>query len=182
MCFDCWPSRSMGYTRQYWISVVWDPALRTLGLFAERSLVSADTPLSWTWRFSRNRACVFLKTRFDWNLNRGTCRPGMAVGACLGRTTTFDNLWGGLSSHRTARYWWRGLHDRRPARVVEDYWPAVNKLRTERAQLVSIPNGTVAHAVLEKFRELRDKNFCSSPGSLAIGPFARSRTILSPSN
>jgi len=75
----------------------------------------------------------------------------------LGAQKTFENMMGGISI-LTDRAVLVGdacrIGDQRG--IVEDIGLRSTKLRTEDRTLVSIPNGTVATAVLENFR-LRDK-------------------------
>jgi MscS family membrane protein len=79
----------------------------------------------------------------------------LAIG--LGAQKTFENMMGGISI-LTDRAVLVGdacrIGDQRG--IVEDIGLRSTKLRTEERTLVSIPNGTVATAVLENFR-LRDK-------------------------
>ena len=83
---------------------------------------------------------------------------GLAIG--LGAQKTFENLLGGISI-LTDKALVVGdscrIGDQRG--VVEDIGLRSTKLRTEDRTLVSIPNGTVATAVLENYR-LRDKILC----------------------
>jgi len=80
---------------------------------------------------------------------------GLAVG--LGAQKTFENLLGGISI-LTDRVLQIGdicrIGDQRG--TVEDIGLRSTKLRTEERTVVTIPNGTVANAVLENFRQ-RDK-------------------------
>lgn len=80
---------------------------------------------------------------------------GLAIG--LGAQKTFENLLGGISILTD-----RALQIGDPCRIadqrgtVEDIGLRSTKLRTEDRTVVTIPNGTVAAAVLENFRQ-RDK-------------------------
>jgi MscS family membrane protein len=80
---------------------------------------------------------------------------GLAIG--LGAQKTFENLLGGISVLTD-----KALIIGDPCRigdqrgVVEDIGLRSTKLRTEERTVVTIPNGTVATAVLENFRQ-RDK-------------------------
>jgi len=83
---------------------------------------------------------------------------GLAIG--LGAQKTFENLLGGISI-LTDKALVVGdscrIGDQRG--VVEDIGLRSTKLRTDDRTLVSIPNGTVATAILENYR-LRDKILC----------------------
>jgi MscS family membrane protein len=83
---------------------------------------------------------------------------GLAIG--LGAQKTFENLLGGISI-LTDKALVVGdscrVGDQRG--VVEDIGLRSTKLRTDDRTLVSIPNGTVATAILENYR-LRDKILC----------------------
>jgi MscS family membrane protein len=83
---------------------------------------------------------------------------GLAIG--LGAQKTFENLLGGISI-LTDKALVVGdscrIGDQKG--VVEDIGLRSTKLRTEDRTLVSIPNGTVATAILENYR-LRDKILC----------------------
>lgn len=80
---------------------------------------------------------------------------GLAIG--LGAQKTFENLLGGISVLTD-----KALQIGDPCRIgdqrgtVEDIGLRSMKLRTEERTVVTIPNGTVAAAVLENFRQ-RDK-------------------------
>ena len=80
---------------------------------------------------------------------------GLAIG--LGAQKTFENLLGGISILTD-----KALLIGDPCRIgdqrgtVEDIGLRSTKLRTEERTVVTIPNGTVASAVLENFRQ-RDK-------------------------
>src|SRR5436305_12921902 len=80
---------------------------------------------------------------------------GLAIG--LGAQKTFENLLGGVSvlSDKALHIGDRcRIGDQRG--VVEDIGLRSTKLRTEDRTVVTIPNGTVASAVLENYRQ-RDK-------------------------
>src|SRR5262249_9639773 len=92
-----------------------------------------------------------LAGRGIWGLGIG----GLAIG--LGAQKTFENLLGGISI-LTDKALQIGdacrIGDQRG--TVEDIGLRSTKLRTEERTVVTIPNGTVANAVLENFRQ-RDK-------------------------
>jgi len=141
----------------YWISVrMWNQLTRR-GMYAERSLVSLSRRVLDVAIFFLIALLVF-KNVLDWNLTAalaGLGIGGLAIG--LGAQTTFENMMGGISI-LTDRAVLVGdacrIGDQRG--IVEDIGLRSTKLRTEERTLVSIPNGTVATAVLENFR-LRDK-------------------------
>ena len=141
----------------YWISLhIWN-RLTDRGMYAERSLVSLTRRVLDVAIFFLIALLVF-KNVLDWNLTAalaGLGIGGLAIG--LGAQKTFENMMGGISI-LTDRALLVGdackIGDQRG--MVEDIGLRSTKLRTEERTLVSIPNGTVATAVLENFR-LRDK-------------------------
>ena len=141
----------------YWISVHMWNQLTSRGMYAERSLVSLIRRVLDVAIFFLIALLVF-KNVLDWNLTAalaGLGIGGLAIG--LGAQKTFENMMGGISI-LTDRAVLVGdacrIGDQRG--IVEDIGLRSTKLRTEERTLVSIPNGTVATAVLENFR-LRDK-------------------------
>jgi MscS family membrane protein len=103
-------------------------------------------------------ALLIFRNVLDWNVTAalaGLGIGGLALG--LGAQKTFENMMGGISI-LTDRALLVGdackIGDQRG--IVEDIGLRSTKLRTEERTLVSIPNGTVATAILENFR-LRDK-------------------------
>src|SRR6267154_1721316 len=141
----------------YWISVRMWNQLTSRGMYAERSLVSLSRRVLDVAIFFLIALLVF-KNVLDWNLTAalaGLGIGGLAIG--LGAQKTFENMMGGISI-LTDRAVLVGdacrIGDQRG--VVEDIGLRSTKLRTEERTLVSIPNGTVATAMLENFR-LRDK-------------------------
>ena len=141
----------------YWISLRMWNQLTSRGLYAERSLVSLTRRVLDVAIFFLIALLVF-KNVLDWNLTAalaGLGIGGLAIG--LGAQKTFENMMGGISI-LTDRAVLVGdackIGDQRG--IVEDIGLRSTKLRTEERTLVSIPNGTVATAILENFR-LRDK-------------------------
>lgn len=141
----------------YWISLRMWNRLTSRGMYAERSLVSLSRRVLDVAIFFLIALLVF-KNVLDWNLTAalaGLGIGGLAIG--LGAQKTFENMMGGISI-LTDRAVLVGdacrIGDQRG--IVEDIGLRSTKLRTEERTLVSIPNGTVATAVLENFR-LRDK-------------------------
>lgn len=141
----------------YWISLRMWNRLTTRGMYAERSLVSLFRRVLDVAIFFLITLLVF-KNVLGWNLTAalaGLGIGGLAIG--LGAQKTFENMMGGISI-LTDRAVLVGdacrIGDQRG--IVEDIGLRSTKLRTEERTLVSIPNGTVATAVLENFR-LRDK-------------------------
>ncbi len=141
----------------YWISLRMWNQLSARGMYAERSLVSLSRRVLDVAIFFLVALLVF-KNVLDWNLTAalaGLGIGGLALG--LGAQKTFENMMGGISI-LTDRAVLVGdacrIGDQRG--IVEDIGLRSTKLRTEERTLVSIPNGTVATAVLENFR-LRDK-------------------------
>jgi len=141
----------------YWISLRMWNQLTSRGLYAERSLVSLTRRVLDVVIFFLITLLVF-KNVLGWNLTAalaGLGIGGLAIG--LGAQKTFENMMGGISV-LTDRAVLVGdackIGDQRG--VVEDIGLRFTKLRTEDRTLVSIPNGTVATAILENFR-LRDK-------------------------
>ena len=141
----------------YWLSLrVWN-RLTDRGMYAERSLVSLIRRVLDVAIFFVIALVVF-KNVLNWNLTAalaGLGIGGLAIG--LGAQKTFENMMGGISI-LTDRALLVGdvckIGDQRG--MVEDIGLRSTKLRTEERTLVSIPNGTVATAILENFR-LRDK-------------------------
>ena len=141
----------------YWISLRMWNRLTSRGMYAERSLVSLTRRVLDVTIFFLIALLVFNKV-FYWNLTAalaGLGIGGLAIG--LGAQKTFENMMGGISI-LVDRAVLVGdacrIGDQRG--IVEDIGLRSTKLRTEERTLVSIPNGTVATAVLENFR-LRDK-------------------------
>jgi MscS family membrane protein len=141
----------------YWVSLRMWNRLTSRGMYAERSLVSlARRVLDVVIFFSI--ALLIFRNVLDWNVTAalaGLGIGGLALG--LGAQKTFENMMGGISI-LTDRALLVGdackIGDQRG--IVEDIGLRSTKLRTEERTLVSIPNGTVATAILENFR-LRDK-------------------------
>ena len=130
------------------------------GRLAERSLVSLTRRVLDVLIFIIVGLYV-LKALFDLNVTAalaGLGIGGLAIG--LGAQKTFENLLGGISI-LTDKAVVVGdpcrIGDQRG--VVEDIGLRSTKLRTEDRTVVSIPNGTVATAILENYR-LRDKILC----------------------
>jgi MscS family membrane protein len=141
----------------YWLSLRMWNQLTDRGMFAERSLVSLTRRVLDVAIFFAIALVVF-KNVLNWNLTAalaGLGIGGLAIG--LGAQKTIENMLGGISI-LTDRALLVGdackVGDQRG--VVEDIGLRSTKLRTEERTLVSIPNGTVATAILENFR-LRDK-------------------------
>ena len=141
----------------YWLSLRMWNQLTDRGMYAERSLVSLTRRVLDVAIFFVIALVVF-KNVLNWNLTAalaGLGIGGLAIG--LGAQKTFENMMGGISI-LTDRALLVGdackIGDQRG--VVEDIGLRSTKLRTEERTLVSIPNGTVATAILENFR-LRDK-------------------------
>ncbi len=140
----------------YWISVrMWDQ-LTSRGRYAERSLVSLTRRVIDVAIFVV--IGLFVLSKLDANVPAalaGLGIGGLAIG--LGAQKTFENMMGGISI-LIDRALLVGdackIGDQRG--IVEDIGLRSTKLRTEERTLVSIPNGTVATAILENFR-LRDK-------------------------
>ncbi len=140
----------------YWISVrMWDQ-LTSRGRYAERSLVSLTRRVIDVAIFVV--IGLFVLSKLDANVPAalaGLGIGGLAIG--LGAQKTFENMMGGISI-LVDRAVLVGdackIGDQRG--IVEDIGLRSTKLRTEERTLVSIPNGTVATAILENFR-LRDK-------------------------
>lgn len=140
----------------YWISLRTWNQLTSRGMYAERSLVSLTRRVIDVAIFVIIGLAVL--SRVDANVPAalaGLGIGGLAIG--LGAQKTFENMMGGISI-LTDRAVLVGdacrIGDQRG--IVEDIGLRSTKLRTEDRTLVSIPNGTVATAVLENFR-LRDK-------------------------
>jgi MscS family membrane protein len=141
----------------YWLSLRMWNQLTDRGMYAERSLVSLTRRVMDVAIFFVIALVVF-KNVLNWNLTAalaGLGIGGLAIG--LGAQKTFENMMGGISI-LTDRALLVGdvckIGDQRG--MVEDIGLRSTKLRTEERTLVSIPNGTVATAILENFR-LRDK-------------------------
>ncbi len=138
-------------SRDIWMS------LTNRGRLAERSLVSLTRRVLDVVIFLAI-ALIVLRSEFNWDLSAalaGLGIGGLAIG--LGAQKTFENLIGGIAILID-----RALLVGDPCKigdqqgVVEDIGLRSTRLRTENRTLVSIPNGTVATAVLENFR-FRDK-------------------------
>ena len=141
----------------YWMSLRMWNRLTSRGMYAERSLVSLTRRVLDVAIFFLIVLLVF-KEVLGWNLTAalaGLGIGGLALG--LGAQKTFENMMGGISI-LTDRALLVGdacrIENQRG--IVEDIGLRSTKLRTEERTLVSIPNGTVATAILENFR-LRDK-------------------------
>jgi MscS family membrane protein len=143
----------------YWIScIVWND-LTQRNRIAERSIISLI-------RRALDVAIfvgigLFVLSELDANVPAalaGLGIGGLAIG--FGAQKTFENLLGGISILTD-----KAIVVGDPCRigdqrgVVEDIGLRSTKLRTEERTLVSIPNGTVATATLEKSR-WRDKILC----------------------
>ncbi len=140
----------------YWISLRMWNQLTSRGMYAERSLISLTRRVIDVAIFLV--IGLFVLTKLDANVPAalaGLGIGGLAIG--LGAQKTFENMMGGISI-LVDRAVLVGdackIGDQRG--IVEDIGLRSTKLRTEERTLVSIPNGTVATAVLENFR-LRDK-------------------------
>jgi MscS family membrane protein len=140
----------------YWISLRMWNQLTSRGMYAERSLISLTRRVIDVTIFVV--IGLFVLTKLDANVPAalaGLGIGGLAIG--LGAQKTFENMMGGISI-LVDRAVLVGdackIGDQRG--IVEDIGLRSTKLRTEERTLVSIPNGTVATAVLENFR-LRDK-------------------------
>jgi MscS family membrane protein len=129
------------------------------GRLAERSLVSLARRVLDVVIFVS--IGLFVLSKLDVNVTAalaGLGIGGLAIG--LGAQKTFENLLGGISILTD-----KAIVVGDPCRigdqrgVVEDIGLRSTKLRTEDRTVVSIPNGTVATAILENFR-LRDKILC----------------------
>jgi MscS family membrane protein len=141
----------------YWISLRMWNQLTSRGMYAERSLLSLTRRVLDVAIFFLIALLIF-RDVLGWNLTAalaGLGIGGLAIG--LGAQKTFENMMGGISI-LTDRAVLVGdacrIGDQRG--IVEDIGLRSTKLRTEERTLVSIPNGTVATAILENFR-LRDK-------------------------
>ena len=140
----------------YWISLrMWNQLTRR-GMYAERSLVSLIRRVIDVAIF----VVIGLEVLSKVDANVPAALAGLGIGGLaigLGAQKTFENMMGGISI-LTDRAVLVGdacrIGDQRG--IVEDIGLRSTKLRTEDRTLVSIPNGTVATAVLENFR-LRDK-------------------------
>ena len=140
----------------YWLSLRMWNQLTSRGMYAERSLISLTRRVVDVTIFVV--IGLFVLTMLDANVPAalaGLGIGGLAIG--LGAQKTFENMMGGISI-LVDRAVLVGdackIGDQRG--IVEDIGLRSTKLRTEERTLVSIPNGTVATAILENFR-LRDK-------------------------
>ena len=140
----------------YWISLRMWNQLTSRGMYAERSLISLTRRVIDVTIFVV--IGLFVLSMLDANVPAalaGLGIGGLAIG--LGAQKTFENMMGGISI-LVDRAVLVGdackIGDQRG--IVEDIGLRSTKLRTEERTLVSIPNGTVATAILENFR-LRDK-------------------------
>lgn len=131
--------------------------LTSSGRFAQRSLVSLARRVLDVAIFLLIGLVIF-RDVLGWNVTAalaGLGIGGLALG--LGAQKTFENIMGGISI-LTDRALLVGdacrIGDQRG--VVEDIGLRSTKLRTLDRTVVSIPNGTVATAILENYR-LRDK-------------------------
>lgn len=133
--------------------------LASSGLLAERSIVSLVRRVLDVVVFLLIGFAVL--DRLGYNVTAalaGLGIGGLAIG--LGAQKTFENLLGGISI-LTDKALIVGdscrIGDQKG--IVEDIGLRSTKLRTDDRTLVSIPNGTVATAILENYR-LRDKILC----------------------
>jgi MscS family membrane protein len=131
--------------------------LTNRGRLAERSLVPLTRRVLDVVLFIFI-ALLVLRTEFGWDVTAalaGLGIGGLAIG--LGAQKTFENLIGGIAILTD-----KAILVGDPCRIgdqsgtVEDIGLRSTKLRTEARTIVSIPNGTVATAVLENFR-VREK-------------------------
>ena len=131
--------------------------LTNRGRLAERSLVPLTRRVLDVVLFIFI-ALLVLRSEFGWDVTAalaGLGIGGLAIG--LGAQKTFENLIGGIAILTD-----KAILVGDPCRIgdqsgtVEDIGLRSTKLRTESRTLVSIPNGTVATAVLENFR-VREK-------------------------
>jgi MscS family membrane protein len=133
--------------------------LTARGKMAERSLISlARRVLDVTLFF-----VIGLALLSSMGVNVTAALAGLGIGGLaigLGAQKTFENLLGGISI-LTDKALQTGdnckIGDQ--TGIVEDIGLRSTKIRTADRTLVSIPNGTVATAVLENYR-LRDKMLC----------------------
>lgn len=130
--------------------------LTSSGRMAERSIVSLARRVLEVLIF----IAVALATLAGLGVNVTAALAGLGIGGLaigLGAQKTFENLIGGISV-LTDKALQVGdacrIGDQRG--IVEDIGLRSTKLRTEDRTVVTIPNGTVATAVLENFRQ-RDK-------------------------
>jgi MscS family membrane protein len=142
-----------------WVARSISLQLAQQGRLTERSLVSLSRRVLDVTIFVLIGFSVLAKFGVDVTAGlAGLGIGGLAIG--LGAQKTFENLLGGISILTD-----KALVVGDPCRigdqqgVVEDIGLRSTKLRTESRTVVSIPNGTVATAVLENFR-LRDKILC----------------------
>jgi MscS family membrane protein len=126
------------------------------GRMAERSIVSLARRVLEVFIF----IAVALVVLSGLGVNVTAALAGLGIGGLaigLGAQKTFENLLGGVSVLSD-----KALQIGDPCRigdqrgVVEDIGLRSTKLRTEDRTVVTIPNGTVASAVLENYRQ-RDK-------------------------
>jgi len=134
-------------------------SLTASGRMAERSLVSLTRRVLDVVIF----VCIGLVVLSTLGVNVTAALAGLGIGGLaigLGAQKTFENLLGGIAI-LTDKALVVGdacrIGDQRG--TVEDIGLRSTKLRTDDRTLVSIPNGTVATAVLENYR-LRDKILC----------------------
>jgi MscS family membrane protein len=133
--------------------------LTARGLLAERSLVSLVRRVLDVCFF----VLIALVVLSSMGVNVTAPLAGLGIGGLaigLGAQKTFENLLGGISI-LTDKALQAGDNCKIGDQVgtVEDIGLRSTKIRTPDRTLVSIPNGTVATAVLENYR-LRDKMLC----------------------
>jgi MscS family membrane protein len=133
--------------------------LTARGLLAERSLVSLARRVLDVCFF----VLIALLVLSSMGVNVTAALAGLGIGGLaigLGAQKTFENLLGGISI-LTDKALQAGDNCKIGDQVgtVEDIGLRSTKIRTPDRTLVSIPNGTVATAVLENYR-LRDKMLC----------------------
>lgn len=130
--------------------------LTASGRMAERSVVSLARRVLEVLAF----IVIGLIALSSFGVNVTAALAGLGIGGLaigLGAQKTFENLLGGISVLTD-----KALQIGDPCRIgdqrgtVEDIGLRSTKLRTEDRTIVSIPNGTVASAVLENYRQ-RDK-------------------------
>jgi MscS family membrane protein len=133
--------------------------LTARGLLAERSLVSLARRVLDVCFF----VLIALVVLSSMGVNVTAALAGLGIGGLaigLGAQKTFENLLGGISILAD-----KALQAGDNCKIgdqvgtVEDIGLRSTKIRTPDRTLVSIPNGTVATAVLENYR-LRDKMLC----------------------
>jgi MscS family membrane protein len=133
--------------------------LTAKGLLAQRSLVSLARRVLDVCFF----VLIALVVLSSMGVNVTAALAGLGIGGLaigLGAQKTFENLLGGISI-LTDKALQAGDNCKIGDQVgtVEDIGLRSTKIRTPDRTLVSIPNGTVATAVLENYR-LRDKMLC----------------------